>query len=613
MCGIAGIISRELRDKEKVIKRMTDIIVHRGPDDAGFYCRDNVALGMRRLSIIDIEGGHQPIVSDDGNFVIIFNGEIYNFKELRDELKKEGYNFNTKTDTEVVLKLYEKEKEKMLSRLRGMFAFCIYDKGKKEIFLARDYFGIKPLYYLRQNNFFAFGSEIKSFIGLPGFKPEVNDKGFYRYLSYQYVPGKETMFKGVFRLPAGSFMKINSETGEIKTEQKYWSFNFNQKNQPEKELKKELLEAFRNSVRVHMIADVPVGAFLSGGVDSAAISALMQETLKDKKISTFSIGFEEVNEFEDSRRIADEIKSDHTEIKISSKEYFDELPKLVWHFDEPVGDPSAIALYFVAREAAKKVKVVLSGEGADELFGGYNIYLEPFALKWLGIIPKILREKILRPLAKSDFNFFGKNYLKRYFIPLEERFIGNANVFKENELERIWKGKNFGRQSGETERYYKETAGLGDSTRMQHIDINFWLIGDILAKADKMTMANSLELRVPFLDARVADLASQIPDRLKFRKGATKYILRQSLKGIIPEQNRNKKKLGFPVPIKEWIRSGNTEILDTIKNNQYIKEHLDSSEISRIFSEHLSGKADNARKIYLLLIFSIWHKIFIKD
>lgn len=618
MCGIAGIFGNNIKNKEEVIKKMTDVMVHRGPDDSGFFIDENAALGMRRLSIIDLNTGHQPIFSEDANLIIIFNGEIYNYKELEKNLINKGHKFKTKSDTEVLIHLYEEEGEPMLNKLRGMFTFCIYDKKKKTAFLARDFFGIKPLYFLRQGKTFAFASEIKSLLQLPDYKLEVNDEAVFHFLSFQYVPTKETMFKNIYRLPAGSYLKINI-TNDKMEERKYWEFNFNQKAISEKDTKEKLFNILKDSVSHHMISDVPVGAFLSGGIDSTAIVALMKSDFETRSwtsggIHTFSIGFDEVNEFKDSRHAAKYLNTDHHEIKISAEEYFSKLPDIFWHFDEPVADPSAVALYFVAWETAKKVKVVLSGEGADELFGGYNIYLESFALKKLNIIPKFLREKILRPLVGVKFNFFGKNYLRRYFTPLEERFIGNARVFQPKEISDLWRGKKFGNPSDLTKEYYQKTKNISDSEKMQYIDINFWLAGDILAKADKMTMANSLELRVPFLDIEVAKIASILPSNLKFRGSNTKYLLRETMKGIIPEKNRKKKKLGFPVPLKEWFRNKNNGyIFDIIRNNKYIKEKFNKEIIEQLFSDHFSNKKDNSRKIYLLLSLSTWYNVFIKE
>ena len=594
MCGIAGIIGREYREKNKVVEKMTDMMIHRGPDEEGFYCDNDVALGMRRLSIIDLEKGKQPIFSEDGNLVIIFNGEIYNFKELKEPLLAKGHKFKTNSDTEVIIHLYEEEGEECVKKLRGMFAFCIYDKKKKTLFLARDYFGIKPLYFLNKNNIFIFASEIKSLIYHPYYHPEVNDEAVYYFLSFQYVPLKETIFKNIYRLEPGSYLKIDLKSKKIE-EKKYWSFNFEQRNNVSE---KDLLNVLKDSISHHMISDVPVGAFLSGGVDSTAIVALMKNSMMNEKISTFTVGFEEVNEFWAARKAAKFLNSDHHEIKISSKEFFEKLPELIWHFDEPVADPSAIALYFIAREARKKIKVVLSGEGADELFGGYNIYLEPFALKKLDFLPRVIKENLVR----SSFNFFGKNYLRRSLTPLEERYIGNAYVFKPAEVKKIWRGQDFSEPKYLLNKYYEETEELSDSTKMQYIDINFWLAGDILAKADKMTMANSLELRVPFLDIEVAKIASQIPDKLKFKNGTTKYLFRQSLKGLIPETNRKKKKLGFPVPMKQWLANKNNPVLETILKNHYLKEHFNMAEIEKL---------TNPRQIYSLLVLALWHDTFL--
>jgi len=593
MCGIAGIVGKNFQEKDKVIEKMTDMMIHRGPDDEGFYCDNDVALGMRRLSIIDLSQGGQPIFSEDGNLVIIFNGEIYNYKELKSGLLERGHKFKTNSDTETVIHLYEEEGEECVKKLRGMFAFCIYDRKKKTLFLARDYFGIKPLYFLNKNNIFAFASEIKSLIYHPYYHPEVNDEVVFYFLSFQYNPLKETIFRDIFRLEPGSYLKMDLNSGKIE-EKKYWSFNFEQKDNVGK---KDLLDVLKDSISHHMISDVPVGAFLSGGVDSTAIVSLMRNSFLNDRISTFTVGFEEINEFKEARIAAKFLNSDHTEIKISSSEFFEKLPELIWHFDEPVADPSAIALYFVAREARKKVKVILSGEGADELFGGYNIYLEPFAVRRIDFIPRSARKF----LATTNFNFFGKNYLKRSLIPLEERYIGNAYVFKPEEISKIWRGQDFSEPKYLLNKYYEETENLSDSTRMQYIDINFWLAGDILTKADKMTMANSLELRVPFLDIKVAKIASRIPDELKFKSGTTKYLFRQAFKGLIPEINRKKKKLGFPVPIKQWLI--NNPVLETIFKNPYLKEHFNMAEIEKL---------TNPRQLYLLLTLSIWYNVFIE-
>ncbi len=618
MCGIAGIIGENTKNKKALIKEMTDCIVHRGPDDEGFYNDEKVGLGMRRLSIIDLEIGKQPIESKDCSSLIFFNGEIYNYKELRQDLVNDGFEFKTNTDTEVILHLYEKEGEKMFSKLRGMFAFCIYDKGRDLLFIARDYFGIKPLYYLKKDGkIIAFASEIKSILLHPEYRREVNGEAVFNYLSFQYNPMKETMFKNIFKLDAGSLLKINLKDGKFK-EGRYWSFEFAQdKAMDENKSGEELLARLEDSVKYHMVSDVPVGSFLSGGIDSSIIAALMKKVANSnsngKNNSTFTVGFKDLSEGREAKVTSDNLKTDHTEIIVSSEEYFEALPKIVWHFDEPVADPSAVGLYFLAKEARKKVKVVLSGEGADELFGGYNIYLEPLSLsrKWMKAIPKFLINIFLKPIIGLKFDFKGKNYLKRYFSKLEDWYIGNASIFKKDEIKKLWKGSQY--EKFDLADYYKKAADLSDSTKMQFIDINTWLIGDILAKADKMTMANSLELRVPFLDMKIAEFSSKLPDRLKFRRGVTKYLLRESVKGIVPEVTRKRKKLGFPIPIRHWLTRERNDIYNRIISNSYIRKNMDMIEIENIIKGHTDGKKDNSRKIYLLLLLAIWYEIFFES
>ncbi|OHA88984.1 MAG: asparagine synthase (glutamine-hydrolyzing) [Candidatus Zambryskibacteria bacterium RIFCSPHIGHO2_02_FULL_43_14] len=598
MCGITGIINPK---RPEIIKKMTDAIRHRGPDDNGYFTDQYLALGMRRLSIIDLARGKQPITSNDGRFIIFFNGEIYNYKEIKKEL--DDCKFETDSDTEVILAGFVKWGEKVLSRLRGMFAFAIYDKEKHKLILARDFFGIKPLYYLKNGDrIVAFSSEIKSFLSLPDFKPEINDRAVFNYLSFQYNPLEETFFKNVFKLPPAHYIILDLETGvaEIK---KYWQFEFKQNNNlDEKNTKNKILEVMKDSVTHHMIADVPIGSFLSGGIDSSIIATLMQKIRGEKKIETFTVGFESLSEGKEARETAEPLETLHREISVGAEEYFKVLPKAIWHFDEPIADPSAIGLYFLAREAAKHVKVVLSGEGADELFGGYNIYLEPFARRWISWLPRF----ILQTLA--DLPFRGRHYAGRALSKLEDWYIGNASVFNKKEVGRLWKG-NMSRVTLDS--LYEKTTSLSDSTKMQYIDINTWLIGDILAKADKMTMAHSLELRVPFLDIEVANLAATLPDRFKWRDGATKYLLRETFKKILPESVWRRKKLGFPTPIRDWFTSDRTKLYNTILENSYIRKHMDTIYIRKLINDHTSKLSDNSRKIYLLLMLAIWYNVFI--
>jgi asparagine synthase (glutamine-hydrolysing) len=610
MCGIAGIIDPKAENKKQIIDQMVKRILHRGPDEDGFFCDDFVGLGMRRLSIIDLSTGQQPIFSDDKKWLIFFNGEIYNYKELRDELVKLGVKMNTHSDTEVILQMYITYGEAMLPRLRGMFAFCIYNTETKNIFLARDFFGIKPVYYLKVGQkITAFGSEIKSFLDIPGFKVEVNDEAVYNYLSFQYNPLDQTFFKNVWKLPPAHWLKIDAKTGQFEMK-KYWSFEFKEDKAlattDEKKTAEKIKETMRDSVAHHMISDVPVGSFLSGGVDSSIIATLMQEIRGDKKIKTFTVGFDTLTEGREASQTSDFLGTDHTEIKIGPDEYFAVLSKAVWHFDEPVADPSAIGLYFVAREARKHVTVVLSGEGADELFGGYNIYLAPYAYRKISWLPKSLLSLALG----VPFEFWGKNYIRRATEKLSDWYIGNASIFKSGDIKKLWKGtpeKVFSLGS-----LYKNVADKSDSVKMQYIDINTWLVGDILAKADKMTMANSLELRVPFLDTIVASLAGTLPDDFKWRDGVTKYILREAFKGVVPEETRNRKKLGFPTPVRDWFTADRQNIYDTILKNSYIMQKMDMAYIQKLIDDHISKSADNSRKIYALLMLAMWYNVFIQ-
>jgi len=614
MCGIAGIIGNT-EQKDETIKKMVDVITHRGPDEDGFYTDEDVAFGMRRLSIIDLGGGKQPIESEDGNLSIVFNGEIYNYKELHEELTAKGHIFKTNSDTEVIIHLFEQEGDEMVKRLRGMFTFAIYDKKKKEFYIARDQFGIKPLYYLVQGKgIVAFGSEIKSLLHYPGFKKEINHEAVYNYFSFQFNPLEETFFKNIWKLPPATYLRINVTKNKI-FQKRYWTYNFDKPITDKQTLKKEVLSTLEDSVKAHMISDVPVGAFLSGGIDSAAIVALMSKNT-DKKISTFTIGFDKVSEANEAKVMADFIGTDHQEIILNPEEYLAELPKIVWHFDEPVADPSAVALYFLAREARKKVKVVLSGEGSDELFGGYNIYREPFDLAKFDIVPKFIRDHVFKPLTHSKLKFYGKNFLRRYFTKLEDRYIGNAYIFKQNDLKHLWKPDSDDKkqlQMFDMKSAYKPLKGLTDSQKMQKIDMQFWLVGDILQKADKMTMANSLELRVPFLDKKVAEISGKIPEMFKYKGGKTKWILRQALKGILPKETAERKKLGFPTALKHWLKAKPELFLSTIIDNEYIKTHCNVGYIKHLFKEHQSSKIDNSRKIYVLYMLALWYTIYMES
>lgn len=608
MCGIAGIIA-EKNISEKAIKLMVGEITHRGPDDDGFLIEDKFAFGMRRLSIIDLSRGHQPISNEDGTVTIVFNGEIYNYKKLSVDLKSKGHVFKTESDTETLVHLYEEYGEEMLNKLRGMFGFSIYDAKKNILFIARDQFGIKPIYYRLENGaVVGYASEIKALLKDERYKREINRSALSLYMEFQYNPLEETFFKDIYTLPAGHFLKIDLATNKFEIK-KYWEYQFGA--DLDKDFSKDIFNVMKDSVEHHMISDVPVGAFLSGGIDSAVIVTLMQKIRKENgldPVQTFTIGFDEVSEHTAAREVSDVLGTNHTEIKVDFNEYLRNLPNIAWHFDQPVADPSAVALYFLAREAAKKVKVVLSGEGSDELFGGYNIYREPFALKTISWIPKW----IIKPFTELPFNFFGKNYLKRSLLSIEERYIGNARVFSKSEIVSLLK-EGSGRGSADLlSPFYKKIAHLSDSKKMQMVDINYWLTGDILAKADKMTMAHSLEARVPFLDMEVYKVSSSIPDTLKYKKGTTKYALRQAFKDVLPKTTAGRKKLGFPTPIKHWLKDNPDAIRAYVLNNELIKSDFNADVINLMFQNHDPLKVDNSRRIFILLMLALWYDIYIK-
>ncbi len=611
MCGIAGIIHPS-QESQAVLDDMLTRIIHRGPDDSGTFVDRDVALGMRRLSIIDVAGGKQPIFSKDGSLIIVFNGEIYNFKELREGLILRGHTFTTHTDTEVVLHLYEERGESVVEKLRGMFTFIIYDMKKGKVMVARDPFGIKPLYYLMQNGVIhAVASEIKSLLAIPDYKKEINEEALYHYLSYQYNPLRETFFKNIYRVPPATHFIIDAKTGTF-IEKTYWDMSFDANTDMQEEMAtKELAGILKDSVQHHLISDVPLGAFLSGGIDSALIVGAIRKLHPIGELKTFTIGSKEINEFAEAREQSDALHTTHTEIVINPDDYFAELPRIAWHFDEPVADPSAIALYFLAREARKHVKVVLSGEGADELFGGYGIYRESYSFAKFDRVPWFIRKPMLF-LARiiPVKSMWGINFLRRYQKPLDERYIGNAFIFSPAEARSIWRGKPYEKLN--LKPLYTKASCWSDATKMQYVDIHTWLVGDILAKADKMSMAHSLEVRVPFLDRAVAEFAGTIPDRLKYKGGTVhdaKYLLRKAAKEFVPPTTQKRKKLGFPIPLAQWL-SERTDWQEPLFTNPFIASRFDVAEIKMLVDEHVSGKKNNARKLFIFIMLSAWHKAY---
>ena len=605
MCGFVGFCD-DSKNKKKIIRDMADIIKHRGPDSDGYYVDNNIALGFRRLSIIDLDKGSQPIFNEDKNKVIVFNGEIYNYKEIREELKSKGHKFSTNTDTEVILHGYEEYKEDILNKLRGMFAFVIYDIKEKSLFGARDFYGIKPFYYYYDNENFLFGSEIKSFLGSPNFKKELNKDMLSQYLTFQCSIGEDTFFKNTYKLLPGYYFIYKDKELEIK---KYYEVKLEPNDDKSlNEWVSGIREVIDNSVLAHKVSDVEVGSFLSSGVDSSLIAKLSSV---DK---TFTVGYDnkKYSEIDYAKEFSDKINVSNVSKKISKEEYFKEFSNIQYYMDEPLADASAVMLYFLSKTASKHVKVCLSGEGADEIFGGYNIYHEPYSVSWYNKIPYFIR-KCIGILVYPFRNYTGFNFLYRRSKKIEDRYIGNAFIFEPNDAKKIV-NFNYGNKTYKdfTKSYYDKVSDLDVVTKMQYIDFNFWLIYDILLKADKMSMANSLEVRVPYLDRKVIEYASKLPSKYKIVGNETKYAFRKVAKEELADKVADKKKLGFPVPIREWLKED--DVYQEVKNIFLESEYFfKPKKIIKLLDDHRAGKRDNSRKIWTIYTFLVWYQeYFIK-
>ncbi len=617
MCGFCG-FTGNIADKENVIIDMMNKIIHRGPDSAGTHISDEVTLGFRRLSIIGLEDGAQPIYNEDKSIVIVFNGEIYNYQPLKEELIKKGHTFYTHADTEVLIHLYEEKKEDMLNDLRGMFAFTIYDSNTGELFAARDFFGIKPYYYTQVGGNLIFGSEIKSFLPHPDFKKEVNTVALENYLTFQYSVLEETFFKGVYKLMPGHYLKYKKGNLEIK---RYFQPEFQPAKREETGLQdtiQKVEDIMLDSVGMHtVVSDVEVGSFLSSGVDSSFVASTFRKGMDLSSGKTFTVGFdyEKYNEIGYAEALSDHVGIKNYSKIISTDEYWNNLGKVQYHMDEPLADPSAIALFFVSKLASKYVKVALSGEGADEFFGGYNIYREPMDLAITRILPKPLRKALAAIAKKLPAGIKGRSYIIRAAMDLEERFIGNAKMFSETEREAILKNPTGKYNHKEiTGPYYEFTKNLDDVTRMQFIDLNLWMVGDILLKADKMSMANSLEVRVPFLDKEVFEVARKIPSDYRVNRRATKYAFRMATKKYLPEEVASKKKLGFPVPTRVWLKEDKYyNIIKDAFTSDAAEKYFNTDKIVKYLDDHKAGKADNSRKVWTIYMFLIWHKQYFEE
>lgn len=609
MCGFCGYVNKKEKSKDE-IKKMTDAISHRGPDDESYYIDDDIAMGFRRLSIIDLKNGRQPMSNEDDSMVITFNGEIYNFKSIKKDLISKGHIFKTNADTEVILHGYEEYGENILSKLRGMFAFVIWDKNKKELFGARDHFGQKPFYYCDMNGTFMYGSEIKSFLYNSDFVKEVNKDSLKPYLTFQTSVLEETFFKGVYKLLPGHYFKYNLESSEFFTK-KYYQIVFDAKEQDFDSLVKKIDDTITSSIDTHMISDVEIGSYLSGGIDSSYVVSYL------KPDKTFSVGFDykNFNEVPFAKDLSDMLHIENINELIDSDDFFDVIDKVQYYADEPTANLSAVPLYFLSDLASKHVKVVLSGEGADELFGGYTFYKEDDLLIKYRKLPKFLR-KAVKGIVSPLPEFHGKNFLTKGGSKIEDYYVGNAFVFDNKDANKVLSPKYQSKVRFQdiTKPYYDEVKDKDDLTKMQYLDMHFWLPNDILLKADKMAMANSLELRVPILDKEVFALASTIPSEYKLSHGTTKYILRQAASSRIPEEWYKRPKKGFPVPIIKWFREEKYyNLAKEIFNADFASEFFNVKEINKMLDEHYSGKKNHCRKIWTVYVFLVWYKTFFVD
>ncbi len=620
MCGFVG-FTGYVENSNQVIEAMMDTIRHRGPDASGMYVDGDIALGHRRLSIIDItEQGNQPLYSEDGNLVLVFNGEIYNYREIRTQLQKLGYRFRTETDSEVLIYGYAAYGTKLLDKLRGMFAFVIWDKRKKMLFGARDFFGIKPLYYANMGGTLMFGSEIKAFFKHPHFQKKLNTAALEEYLTFQYSAMEETFFKNVFRLQPAHYFIWKDGKMDI---HRYWDVQFKADSKPTlDEWVQQISGVFRDSVEAHKIADVEVGSFLSSGVDSSYAAAVADV---DK---TFTVGFgddERYNEIGWAKEFSKAIGKQNFSKVITPEEYWASLGHIQYHMDEPLADPSAVALYFVCGLAAQQLKVVLSGEGADEIFGGYNVYSEPNATAY-DRLPRGLKRAVGKAAEKLPAKR-GLNFLVRKGKDLEERFIGNAYMFTPAERKALLKIETDApAPQALTAQYYKRAAEQDDVTKMQYLDLHMWMAGDILLKADKMSMAHSLELRVPFLDKKVMAVAQRIPTKYRVTRKeitdeqtpyVTKYAMRLAAKQDTPQETAKtaaKKKLGFPVPIRVWLKEEKYyNIVKARFESDSAKAFFHTEKLVSLLDAHRAGKADNSRKIWTVFMFLVWYGVYFEN
>lgn len=611
MCGFVGYVN-QVGVSEEVIRKMAQRIAHRGPDDEAFFCDEDACMGFRRLSIIDLAHGKQPMFNQDQTKVLTFNGEIYNYLSLKAELQKLGYVFQTDVDSEVLIHGYDAWGTELLQKLRGMYAFVIYDRKTKEIFGARDHFGIKPMYYYDDGKTFLWASEIKAFLEHPNFVKEFNEELLAIHLSFEFIPAKETMFKNVYKLLPGHYFLHKDGQTQL---QQYFKFNYDaidEKQTIEQDAVK-IKQLVDESVKAHMIADVEVGSFLSSGVDS---SFVLNEASKLQPIQSFSLGFEnsKYSELEWSSKFAKEIGQKNTRITMDSDDYFDILPTIMYYMDEPLSNPSAIQLYYLAKGTRKEVKVALSGEGADEFFGGYNTYLEavPFE-KYQKLVPSSIRKVLAKAVGKLP-RFHGQRFLLRGAQPLNERYYRVNYVFNYQERDKLLKNKKLNRDAGKyTKHIFDDVVTKDQMTQMQYFDINTWLPFDILHKADRMSMCNALEVRTPLVDKEIAKFAATMPIKTRIQGTETKISLRKAAAQQLPASVANKEKLGFPSPLASWMKE--EKYLQRIKaafTSDVAAKFFNTEELLKVLDQHVNG-ISCMQKVLTLYTFILWYQVYFAE
>ncbi len=627
MCGIAGFISKEknspVRAREILLDKMCGIITHRGPDEQGTVVRERAALGMRRLSIIDLKSGQQPIYTEDGNLAIVFNGEIYNFRELKKDLERRGHRFKTNSDTETIVHAFEEFGENCLEHLRGMFAFAIWNFREESLFIARDRVGKKPLFYaVTKTGDFVFGSELKTLLTHREIEREIDFAALDAYLTFGYVPEEFCIFKNVQKLAPAHFLTFKN--GEIQTE-KYWDFNYakTENVKSETEYIEILREKIKDAVNVRLISEVPLGAFLSGGVDSSSVVAMMSQ-ISDAPVKTFSIGFNEdtFDELKYARVAAEHFKTEHHEFVVTP-DLVEIVDELIWHFDEPFADSSALPTFMVAKMAREFVTVVLSGDGGDELFAGYSRYVTDKRRSGFARLPKAIRQNVLQAVAeKLPHAFYGKNYLHNVSLDAVDRYIDSVSQFN-GARKKLLYSKDFQSKlngaAGAGERNFKqfaESVSTGETIdKLLYLDSKTYLPSDILTKVDRMTMANSLEARVPLLDHKLIEFVVAMPANLKLKNLETKYIFKKAMEGTVPRSILYRKKQGFGLPISEWINAQLREKIHGDLSDRRFSErgYFEKSYVQTLLNEHAKGRRDHSHALWLLWMLELWHRKFVDN